>query len=98
MDADVWGGWNQEEDKYPVLVISITGYIIIYVNCMIIWASHQQNINSTQDYGGIIHCSFANHEGYLTFGKSNEVNQVHNQYSRRHLGGAVQSVRRCIYS
>ena len=39
VDPDFAGGWNQEEGKDPGLVLSITGYIISYTNCPIIWAS-----------------------------------------------------------
>ena len=36
VDADFSGGWNQEEGKDPGLVLSRTGYIISYANCLII--------------------------------------------------------------
>ena len=42
VDADFAGRWNQEEGKDPVLVLSITEYVIIYSNCPIIWASRIQ--------------------------------------------------------
>ena len=38
VDADFYGGCNQEEGKDPRSVISITGYVISYSNCPIIWA------------------------------------------------------------
>ena len=37
VDADFAGGWNQEEDKDPGLVLSRIGYVIIYANFPIIW-------------------------------------------------------------
>ena len=37
VDADFSGGWNQEEGRYPKLVLSRTGSVIMYVNCPIIW-------------------------------------------------------------
>ena len=42
VDADFAGGWNQEEGKDTSLVLSITGYVIIYANCPIIWVSRIQ--------------------------------------------------------
>ena len=38
-DYDFAGGWNQEEGKDLRLVISITGYVISYANCPIIWGN-----------------------------------------------------------
>ena len=38
MDAEFVGGWNQEEGKGPISVLSRTGYVIAYANCKIIWA------------------------------------------------------------
>ena len=37
MDANFTGGWNQEEGKYPGLVLSIKGYVITYANLPTIW-------------------------------------------------------------
>ena len=42
MDANFTGGWNQEEGKYPGLVLSIKGCVITYANCPTIWASRIQ--------------------------------------------------------
>ena len=42
VDADFIGGWNQEEVKDPVLVLCITGSIITYDNCPIIWMMRLQ--------------------------------------------------------
>ena len=39
IDADFAGGWNQEEGKDPVSVLSRTGYVITYANCLVIWVS-----------------------------------------------------------
>ena len=39
VDAEFSGGWNQEEGKDPVSVPSITGYVISYANCPIIWGN-----------------------------------------------------------
>ena len=37
VDADLICGCNREESKDPVLVLSITGYVITCANCPIIW-------------------------------------------------------------
>ena len=37
MDADFAVIWNQEECKDPGLVLSKTGYIFTYYNCLVIW-------------------------------------------------------------
>ena len=42
VDADLSGGWNQEEVRDPSSVLSITGYVIMYANYPIIWASRIQ--------------------------------------------------------
>ena len=42
MEANFTGGWNQEEGKYPGLVLSIKGYVITYANYPTIWASRIQ--------------------------------------------------------
>ena len=42
VDADFAGRWNQEKGKDPGLVLSRTGYIISYANCLIIWVSWPQ--------------------------------------------------------
>ena len=39
VDVNFIVGWNQEEGKEPGSFLSRTGYIIIYANCPIIWAS-----------------------------------------------------------
>ena len=36
-DSDFTGQWNQEDVKYPGLVLSRTGYVITSDNCPIIW-------------------------------------------------------------
>ena len=40
--ANFLGGCNQAEGKNPVLVLSRTSYLIIYVNCTILWEIHMQ--------------------------------------------------------
>ena len=42
VDADFEVRWNQEEGNYPVVVLSIKGYVITYTNCPIIWGSRIQ--------------------------------------------------------
>ena len=42
VDSDFADGWNQENDKDPVLVLSRTGYVISYSNWPIIWARQTQ--------------------------------------------------------
>ena len=42
MDDNFIGRWNQEEVKDHGLVLSRTGCLITYVNCLIIWASRPQ--------------------------------------------------------
>ena len=40
--SDLSGGWNQEEGKDTVSVISRMGYVISYAKFWIIWASRLQ--------------------------------------------------------
>ena len=42
VDNDFGGECNQEEGKYPGLVLSRTVYVITYANCPIIWVSQNQ--------------------------------------------------------
>ena len=42
VDAELMGGWNQEESKDPGSVPPRMGYVITYDNCLIIWASRIQ--------------------------------------------------------
>ena len=56
MDADFVGGWNQEEGKGPISVLSRTGYVIAYANCKMFLGDPDTNRNSAQYYRGGIYC------------------------------------------
>jgi hypothetical protein len=42
VDADFAGGWNITTSTDADNVVSCTGFVIIYANCPIYWASHLQ--------------------------------------------------------
>ena len=42
VDSEFARGWNKEEGKGPGSILCIVGYIIMYDNCPIIWASRLQ--------------------------------------------------------
>ena len=42
VDSEFSGGLNQEEGRYPGLVLYRAGYIISYSNCLIIWVRRLQ--------------------------------------------------------
>ena len=43
VDADFAGGWSTNESDDPASVYSRKGYIIKYINCLILWASKLQS-------------------------------------------------------
>jgi len=42
VDADFAGLWRYEDDQDPVCVRSRTGYVILFANCPLLWASKLQ--------------------------------------------------------
>eukprot|EP00957_Ditylum_brightwellii_P066929 5079553-Ditylum_brightwellii.AAC.1 len=42
VDASFAGEWNSENSEEPTSVLSRTGYIIKYANCLIVWTPKLQ--------------------------------------------------------
>ena len=42
VDADFASAWDKEDSQDPSCVYSCTGYINMYVNCLIVWTSKLQ--------------------------------------------------------
>jgi hypothetical protein len=41
-DADFAGGWSQADADNAENILSCTGYILMYANCLILWVSRLQ--------------------------------------------------------
>ena len=96
MGTSFSGGWNQEEGKDPVLVLSRTGYVITYVNCPIICVIQLQTeialinmqveyISPSQSMRDVLPFMSIMNKFFLT------------QASRRHSKGPVQSFWKYIH-